>query len=373
MIRRLSGAGALALMLAAAAVATWPLLRPPDGRLRLTVLDVGQGDAIVVEAPDGRALLIDAGPGGPMRLDTGERVVAPYLWNRGHLRLSKTIVTDPDADHAGGMGAIRRLFGVAEPWDVEQLARGPHWFGGVMLSLVWPRVDQVRGWRAPSETRSFWGLSGETCMTCPSADRLPAWSRRGPATPSPGLVRDAADQGPEPLRDPLLLGVAGRNAPSTSAPDPVASVVEEGPRPPARHAARGRNDETLVLRIEYGLASFLLASDIEAGAEQALVASRVPLGATVLKVAHHGSRTSSTPELLRAVAPTVAVISVGARNPYGHPDTGVLGRLAAAVARVYRTDRDGAVIFESDGRELTVTRWVTRSVERFCLDPETPC
>jgi len=283
MLRRLSGAGALALMLAAIALAAWPLLRPPDGRLRLTVLDIGQGDAIVVEAPDGRALLIDAGPGGPMRLDTGERVVAPYLWNRGHLRLAKTIVTDADADHAGGMGAIRRLFGVAEPWDVEQLARGPHWFGGAMLSLVWPR----------------WEVAG--------------------------------------------------------------------------HAARSRNDETLVLWIEYGLASFLLASDIEAAAEQALVASRAPLGATVLKVAHHGSRTSSTPAFLHAVAPTAAVISVGARNPYGHPDAGVLERLRTAGARVYRTDSDGAVIFETDGRALTVTRWATRTVERFCLDPETPC
>jgi len=283
MLRRLSGAGALALMLAAIALAAWPLLRPPDGRLRLTVLDIGQGDAIVVEAPDGRALLIDAGPGGPMRLDTGERVVAPYLWNRGHLRLAKTIVTDADADHAGGMGAIRRLFGVAEPWDVEQLARGPHWFGGAMLSLVWPR----------------WEVAG--------------------------------------------------------------------------HAARSRNDETLVLWIEYGLASFLLASDIEAAAEQALVASRAPLGATVLKVAHHGSRTSSTPAFLHTVAPTAAVISVGARNPYGHPDAGVLERLRTAGARVYRTDSDGAVIFETDGRALTVTRWATRTVERFCLDPETPC
>lgn len=303
MSRRLSGAGALALMLAAVALVAWPLLRPPDGRLRLTVLDVGQGDAIVVEAPDGRALLIDVGPGGPMRLDTGERVVAPYLWNRGHLRLAEAIVTDPDADHAGGMGAIRRLFGVVEPWDVEQLARGPHWFGGAMLSLVWPR----------------WEVAGRA---------------------------------PGPLRDPLLLRVAG---------------------PPARHVARGRNDETLVLRIEYGLASFLLASDIEAAAEQALVASRAPLGATVLKVAHHGSRTSSTPAFLHAVAPTVAVISVGARNPYGHPDAGVLERLRTAGARVYRTDSDGAVIFETDGRALSVTRWATGTVERFCLDPETLC
>lgn len=283
MLRRLSGAGALALLLAAGALVAWPLLRPPDGRLRLTVLDVGQGDAIVVETPDGRALLIDAGPGGPMRLDTGERVVAPYLWNRGYLRLATAIVTDPDADHAGGSAAIRRLFTVAEPWDAETLARGPHWFGGAMLSLVWPRADA------------------------------------------------------------------------------------------ARHAAQGRNDETLVLRIEYGLASFLLASDIEAAAEQALVASRAPLGATVLKVAHHGSRTSSTPEFLRAVAPTLAVVSVGARNPYGHPDAGVLERLRTAGARVFRTDSDGAVILETDGRTLAVTRWATRAVERFCLDPETIC
>jgi competence protein ComEC len=324
MLRHLSGAGALACMVAAALLAAWPLLRPPDGRLRLTVLDVGQGDAIVVEAPDGRAVLIDAGPGGPMRLDTGERVVAPYLWNRGRLRLAKTIVTDPDADHAGGMPAIRRLFDVAEAWDAEKLARGPHWFGGAMLSRVWPR-------------------------------------------------QDAAGRGLGPLGDPLLLGVAGRNAPGTSAPDPVASVVEEGPRPPARRAARGRNDEAIVLRIEFGLASFLLASDIEAAAEQALVASGAPLRATVLKVAHHGSRTSSTPGFLDAVAPTAAVISVGARNPYGHPDAGVLERLQTAGARVYRTDRDGAVIFETDGRELTITRWALRAVERLCLDPETIC
>lgn len=128
-----------------------------------------------------------------------------------------------------------------------------------------------------------------------------------------------------------------------------------------------------MLRIEFGLASFLLASDIEAAAEQALVASRAPLGATVLKVAHHGSRTSSTAGFLRAVAPAAAVISAGARNPYGHPDAGVLERLRTAGARVYRTDSDGAVIFETDGRTLTVTRWATHRVERFCLDAETPC
>ena len=177
-----------------------------------------------------------------------------------------------------------------------------------------------------------------------------------------------------PLRDPWLLGVAGRHAPDTSTPASEASVVEERARPPAvASSRRSRNDDAIVLRIEYGLASFLLTADIETAREHALVAAGAPLDATVLKVAHHGSRSSTTAPWLRAVRPSVAVISVGARNPYGHPDAGVLARLADAGVSVYRTDADGALILETDGRALTVTRWAAGTAERFCLDPETIC
>jgi competence protein ComEC len=103
------------------------------------------------------------------------------------------------------------------------------------------------------------------------------------------------------------------------------------------------------------------------------VTSARRLDSTVLKVAHHGSRSSSSGEFLRAVGPRLAAISVGARNPYGHPDTDVLARLAGASAETYRTDRDGALIFETDGGTMTVTRWATRRVDRFCLDPEAIC
>ena len=277
------GVAGLALALAglAAAMAAWPLVRPLDGKLRVIVLDVGQGDAIVVETPGGPRLLIDAGSGGPLQLDVGEHVVAPLLWNRGTLRLAGAVTTHDDQDHAGGMGAIRRLFPVAASWTAEDLRSGPRVVGGVRLTAL-PRID-------------------------------------------------------------------------------------------ARGGRRGRNDDALALRIDYGLASFLLASDITAATEADLVAAGAPLAATVLKVAHHGSRGSSTPQFLQAVRPLVAVVSVGGRNPYGHPSPETLGRLAAVGAAAYRTDRDGAIVLETDGRQLSVTRWASRQTDRYCLDPETVC
>jgi competence protein ComEC len=269
----------IALVVLAVGLAAWPLVRPADGRLRLTILDVGQGDAIVVEMPDGRALLVDAGSGGPMRLDAGERVVAPFLWNRGILRLAGMAVTHDDSDHAGGTAAIRRLFSIGEEWTAPNPPREPRRFGRAAIA-------------------------------------------------------------------------------------PLPSTTAIGAR---------RNEAALVLRIEMGLASFLLASDIGVLRERELVASGARLDSTILKVAHHGSRSSTSTDLLRAVGPRLAAISVGARNPYGHPDAGVTGRLAAAGAEVYRTDRDGALIFETDGGTLTVTRWAAQRIERFCLDPEAIC
>jgi len=165
-------------------------------------------------------------------------------------------------------------------------------------------------------------------------------------------VADAWDGAPE-RRGPLALGGALLT--------------------PLATAASGRNDAARVLRLELGRVAMLLTSDIEGPGEHALITSGVALDAAVLKVPHHGSRTSSGPELLAAVRPAVAVVSVGVRNAYGHPDPGVLARLTAAGADLYRTDRDGAVLLETDGRVLDVTRWVSRATTRYCLDPETRC
>ncbi len=116
------------------------------------------------------------------------------------------------------------------------------------------------------------------------------------------------------------------------------------------------DNESLVLRLEYGDVSFLLAADIKSEAEWELVRGRAPLAGTVLKVAHHGSVTSTTPEFLSVVSPRVAVISVGADNDYGLPDDEVLVRLSERIGEenIYRTDEQGTITFTTDGEKLWV-------------------
>jgi competence protein ComEC len=125
--------------------------------------------------------------------------------------------------------------------------------------------------------------------------------------------------------------------------------------PPGGLPEGDANANSVVLRLVWGQASFLLTGDVEMQAEAQLLRSGRPLAAQVLKVAHHGSGDSSGAEFLAAVAPRYAVISVGAENRYGHPDPAVLARLAASgEVAVIRTDQDGTVEFVTDGARLWV-------------------
>jgi competence protein ComEC len=118
---------------------------------------------------------------------------------------------------------------------------------------------------------------------------------------------------------------------------------------------RGNND-SLVLRISYGSRSFLLTGDMERGIEARLLAGLLSgspdLHADVLKVGHHGSRTSTTAAFLDAVSPSVALISAGFENGFGHPHPDVLGRLSARHAAILRTDLGGLVTARTDGKRL---------------------
>jgi competence protein ComEC len=280
------GLAVAALALAATGATVWALV--PDGRLRILVLDVGQGDAILVRGPDGQALLVDTGGGGPGRLDRGEHVVLPLLRRLGVTRLAALAVTHGDPDHAGALGSL---------------------LAGVAIDEVWiPAGAEDEPWHAVV------GAAGRPRRFLARGDRL--WL------------------------GPLQIAVLN--------PPPA---IEERPD------RRTTNNRSLVLRVEWGLAAAILTGDAEARAERAMLAAAEPLRAPVLKVGHHGSRFGSSPEFLQAVAPRIAAISVGARNPFGHPSPGALARLDRAGAGIYRTDLDGAVEITSDATRLWVRRW----------------
>ena len=122
----------------------------------------------------------------------------------------------------------------------------------------------------------------------------------------------------------------------------------------APDVAGSDNNQSMVVQVRYGDADFLLTGDIERAAERALVAANGGLEADVLKVAHHGASTSSSPEFLAAVRPQVAIISAGLGNAFNHPRDDVLRRLRALDAQVFRTDLAGDVTVRTDGRSITV-------------------
>ena len=134
-----------------------------------------------------------------------------------------------------------------------------------------------------------------------------------------------------------------------------------GPIPSPKRPLRTRNDDSLVLAVTLGEVRLLLTGDVEVGGEETLT---VP-PSQVLKVAHHGSRTSTQERFLAAARPRWAIVSAGLRNNFGHPHPEVLRRLAAAGVRVFRTDRDGSVRIRTDGAHLWVTTGVAGAEERM--------
>jgi competence protein ComEC len=289
-------AGVGVLLVTVATLSVWPWLRPTETMLRVTFVDVGQGDAALIELPEGPRLLVDGGPGGARRFDVGERVLAPFLWNRPLGHLDAIALSHWDVDHSGGLAAVLARFSVGEFWESGRAAPG-----------------------APETVAAL------------ARSRIP---RR---------VLGAGQR--------LWLGRA------------LVSVLGPAAGPPL-----AANDESLVLRLDWRGVSLLLPGDLGPRGEALLLERGAPLRVLVLKVPHHGSRFSSSAPLLQAARPLVAVVSVGARNPFRHPSPEALGRLEAAGARVYRTDRDGAVILETDGRVLRVTAWARGVTETFPLD-----
>ena len=268
-------------------LATLPLSEPADGTLRLTSLDVGMGDALVLGLPAGGAVLLDAGTAFD-GWSAGEAIVTPFLAEMGFRRLRAAVPTHGDLDHVGGFPAVFRNFGVDELWE-----------GGGTAEDRRTAVEQVHRERV----------------------------RRG---------------------IPLRRLRAGERFELGGA---RFSVLASGDH---RSGPRERsNERSVVLAVDYAGKRLLLTGDAGEATERVLLDRYgAALRSDVLKVGHHGSRSSTTPEFLAAVAPQVALVSVRADPRRRLPDDGVLERLSKSGAQIYRTDQSGAVTVAigADGR-----------------------
>ena len=281
-------AAGVALVILALAVAAWRKL--PDGRLHVTFLDVGQGDAIFIQTPGGRQVLVDGGPSETTLLSAlGAEM--PF-WDRS---LDLVVLTHPDADHITGLLPV--------------LARY--------------RVDAIlfRDLALPDAVYAQWLQS----VAAEGAAVYAAW---------PGLELTLDTDVTLTVMHPAEL-IVGSDS--------------------------DVNNNSVVTRLRYGRFTALLPGDIEADVERQLVASGQPLQSSVLKAAHHGSCSSTTPEFLTTVAPEIVVISVGADNRFGHPCEEVLERLGDLP--VYRTDECGDVEIISDGNRMWVGTERTSSAQ----------
>jgi competence protein ComEC len=167
-----------------------------------------------------------------------------------------------------------------------------------------------------------------------------------------------------PPTQALLSAAAGWRIPVS--PLRAGQVIRHGdvqlrvlhPPPPDWERRRVRNDDSVVIEVRYGDVAILLTGDISADVERAIVPLLSTARTRILKVAHHGSRTSSSAALLEAWRPQIAVISCGRGNRFGHPAPEVLRRLEAIGATVLRTDLEGQITVETDGKEITTHTFV---------------
>ena len=259
----------------------WRVQRYDSNRLRITHLNVGQGDAAVVELPGGKVLVIDAGGAAVGEFDTGESIVAPYLRSRKILKIDYLFVSHARIDHYGGMRALAQDFSPSEFWSGA--AKG----GTQRFEELEEALEQLNIVR-----RELTG--GLPC-------------------------RDIAT-----VRLCFLFGPAGDMA-----------------------------ESPVVVRLEFGKASFLFASDVDKRDELQLAQHPSRLSSTVVKIPRHGSATASSAEFIAAVTPKLAILSAGARSRTEAKRDEVVERYRAAGAEVLRTYDDGAITLETDGKTIS--------------------
>ncbi len=271
----------------------WPrALLFNSNQLKLTLIDVAQGESIFIEFPNGKNLLVDGGGFYKNSLDIGKAVVAPFILNKGYNSVNYLLTTHSDQDHISGLESIVGYLNVqefllpdmlSEDLRIKKLADNAK-KSGAKVSLI-----------------------------------------------SQGTNLKIGDVSLIFLHPGKLFEKSSKNSRS-----------------------KNRNNRSLVFRLDYGNFSALLTGDIEKEAENYLVKNKTNLSATILKLPHHGSKFSSTPNFLKAVKPEAVLVSSGYLNRFGHPHPSVLSRIQKNGSEVWRTDLNGALTVISDGKSYQI-------------------
>lgn len=254
------------------------------GNLRINFFDVGQGDAIFIEAPDGNQILIDGGPDRTILSRLGS--ILPF-WDR---TVDLLILTHPHADHLDG------LLEVLKRYEVKMVLES-----GILHSI--PEYQEWEDLLVERKTPVIFARAGQRVK----------------------------------ISDDFYFDVLS----------PFKEMRWESRKNP--------HDGTVVTRLVYGQNSFLFMGDAEKLVEYQLAYENLGvINSDVLKVGHHGSKTSSTEDFLDLVSPEIAIIQVGKKNRYGHPAQEVLDRLSAAGAKILRNDLEGTIKLVSDGNYIDI-------------------
>lgn len=276
------------LMTVIADVGVWISYRYFSSTLRVSFLDIGQGDAAVIELPDGQVMVVDGGGFAGEDFDSGEAIIAPFLWGRkiGHVDI--LVMSHPQLDHYGGLLYLADHFSPRELWFNGEQGQGERFTK--FMDIVTQKGIQLRT-----------------------------------------LCHEA----PPPHLPQVSLQVL---------------------HPPCHNSRLDTNNASLVLRLSYGTTDILFTGDIEKEGETVLLSATTNLPSEILKVPHHGSRTSSSPAFVSATTPELAIASLGVDNRFHFPAGEVVQRYQDQGSRWMSTDQTGAVTVVSDGQEY---RFVT--------------